>query len=103
MLFRLCGKIISSPTNKPICNPNNMAFNPMALLQIKEKAESFNSRHPKLAMFFKDAGNRIDTGAVLELSVTTPDGNKIRTNFRVCEEDKEFLAMLTSLAGQNKQ
>lgn len=103
MLFRLCGKIISSPTNKPICNPNNMAFNPMALLQIKEKAEGFNSRHPKLAMFFKDAGNRIDTGAVLELSVTTPDGNKIRTNFRVCEEDKEFLAMLTSLAGQNKQ
>lgn len=54
-------------------------------------------------MFFKDAGSRIDTGAVLELSVTTPDGNKIRTNFRVCEEDKEFLAMLTSLAGQNKQ
>lgn len=103
MLFRLCGKIISSPTNKPICNPNNMAFNPMALLQIKEKAEGFNSRHPKLAMFFKDAGNRIDTGAVLELSVTTPDGNKIRTNFRVCEEDKEFLAMITSLAGQNKQ
>ncbi|WP_294836052.1 hypothetical protein [uncultured Eubacterium sp.] len=80
-----------------------MAFNPMALLQIKEKAEGFNSRHPKLAMFFKDAGSRIDTGAVLELSVTTPDGNKIRTNFRVCEEDKEFLAMLTSLAGQNKQ
>lgn len=103
MLFRLYGKIISSPTNKPICNPNNMAFNPMALLQIKEKAEGFNSRHPKLAMFFKDAGNRIDTGAVLELSVTTPDGNKIRTNFRVCEEDKEFLAMLISLAGQNKQ
>ena len=54
-------------------------------------------------MFFKDAGGRIDTGAVLELSVTTPDGNKIRTNFRVCEEDKEFLAMLASLAGQNKQ
>ncbi|MFR2017360.1 MAG: hypothetical protein ACLS27_01720 [Eubacterium sp.] len=80
-----------------------MAFNPMALLQIKEKAEGFNSRHPKLAMFFKDAGSRIDTGAVLELSVTTPDGNKIHTNFRVCEEDKEFLAMLTSLAGQNKQ
>lgn len=103
MLFRLYGKIISSPTNKPICNPNNMAFNPMALLQIKEKAEGFNSRHPKLAMFFKDAGSRTDTGAVLELSVTTPDGNKIRTNFRVCEEDKEFLAMLTSLAGQNKQ
>lgn len=103
MLFRLYGKIISSPTNKPLCNPNNMTFNPMALLQIKEKAEGFNSRHPKLAMFFKDAGSRIDTGAVLELSVTTPDGNKIRTNFRVCEEDKEFLAMLTSLAGQNKQ
>lgn len=80
-----------------------MAFNPMALLQIKEKAEGFNSRHPKLAMFFRDASNRIDTGAVLEVSVTDVSGNKIRTNFRVCEEDKEFLAMLTSLTNQSKQ
>lgn len=76
-----------------------MNINPMALMQMKQKVEEFNSRHPKLGMFFRDAGGRVDTGAVLELSVTSPDGEKIRTNFRVCEEDKELLAMLQALIG----
>lgn len=79
-----------------------MAFNPMALLQQKEKVEGFNSRHPKLAMFFNDAGARIDTGAVLEISVTTVSGEKIRTNFRVAEEDKELFSMLSSIINQNR-
>ena len=79
-----------------------MAFNPMARLQLKEKVEGFNSRHPKLAMFFNDAGARIDTGAVLEISVTTVSGEKIRTNFRVAEEDKELFSMLSSVINQNR-
>ena len=79
-----------------------MAFNPMALLQLKEQVEGFNSRHPKLAMFFNDAGARIDTGAVLEISVTTVSGEKIRTNFRVAEEDKELFSMLSSIINQNR-
>ena len=79
-----------------------MAFNPMVLLQLKEKVEGFNSRHPKLAMFFNDAGARIDTGAVLEISVTTVSGEKIRTNFRVAEEDKELFSMLSSVINQNR-
>ena len=79
-----------------------MAFNSMAFLQLKEKVEGFNSRHPKLAMFFNDAGARIDTGAVLEISVTTVSGEKIRTNFRVAEEDKELFSMLSSIINQNR-
>lgn len=77
-----------------------MALNPMALLKMKEMVEGFNSRHPKLSLFFHDAGHKIDTGAVLELSVTSPDGEKIRTNFRVTPEDKELLAMLSGLINQ---
>lgn len=80
-----------------------MSVNPMAFMQIKSMVEGFNARHPKLGMFLRDAGPRIDTGAVLELSVTSPNGEKIRTNFRVTEEDKELLAMLGSMANLNQQ
>lgn len=73
-------------------------MNPMALLKIKEMLGDFNSRHPKLGMFVRDAGQRVDTGSVLELSVTSPDGEKIRTNFRVMPEDKELLYALGSLS-----
>lgn len=75
-------------------------MNPMALLKIKEMMDGFNARHPKLSMFFRDVGSKIDTGAVLELSVTTPDGEKIRTNIKVAPEDKELISALTSLAGK---
>lgn len=74
-----------------------MNINPMALMKMKQMVEDFNARHPKLGMFFRDAGHRVDTGAVLELSVTSPNGEKIRTNFKVCEEDKELLSLLESL------
>ena len=75
-------------------------MNPMALLKIKEMADGFNVRHPKLALFFRDAGSKVDTGAVLELSVTTPNGEKIRTNFKVTDEDKELLQAISSLVGK---
>ncbi len=74
-----------------------MNINPTALFKMKEMTEGFNARHPKLAMFFNDAGNRIEPGAVLELSVTDVNGEKIRTNFRVAPEDKELLDMLAGL------
>ena len=48
-------------------------------------------------MFFKDAGNKIEPGAVLELSVTDVNGEKIRTNFRVAPEDKELLDTLGAM------
>lgn len=75
-------------------------MNPMALLKIKEMADGFNARHPKLALFFHNVGSKIDTGAVLELSVTTPNGEKIRTNFKVTDEDKELLQAISSLVGK---
>lgn len=77
-------------------------MNPMALLKIKEMADGFNARHPKLALFFRNVGSKIDTGAVLELSVTTPNGEKIRTNFKVTDEDKELLQAISSLVGKKE-
>lgn len=74
-----------------------MNINPTALFKFKEMADGFNARHPKLSMFFKDAENKIEPGAVLELSVTDVNGEKIRTNFRVAPEDKELLDTLGAM------
>lgn len=74
-----------------------MNINPMELLSLKSDLNGFNTRHPKLKMFFADASNRLDTGAVLEISVTDNNGQKIRTNIRVTDEDKQLLQKLVGL------
>jgi hypothetical protein len=78
-------------------------MNPMFLMQLKGEIEKFNTRHPKLQMFFADAMQRMDTGDVMEISLTKPDGSKMRTNIKVTAEDKQLLQNLTSsLTNQGK-
>lgn len=76
-----------------------MALNPMFLMQIKGELDKFNQRHPKLQMFFSDAVQRMDTGDVLEISLTKPDGKRMRTNIKVAEEDKQLLQNLIAALG----
>ena len=71
-----------------------MNINPMMLLQLKGEADKFKARHPKLELFFMDAVARMDAGSVLEVSLTASDGQKIRTNFRVTDEDKALFEQL---------
>lgn len=71
-----------------------MAINPMFLMQIKGEMEKFNARHPKLRMFFADAMGRCESGDVLEISLTKADGSRLRTNFRVTDEDKALIENL---------
>lgn len=75
-------------------------MNPMFLMQLKGELEKFNTRHPKLQMFFADAMRKMDTNDVLEISLTKPDGSKMRTNIRVSAEDKQLLQNLTSALGE---
>lgn len=78
----------------------NMSINPMMLMKFKEMTDGFNQRHPKLQLFLRDVAPMVDTGAVLELSITSPDGVKKRTNIRVTEEDKELLDTIGGLLKQ---
>ena len=72
-----------------------MNINPMQLMKIKDQLTAFDGRHPKLKHFFADMRGRTVPGAVLEFCIT--DSNKIRTNFRVTDEDKEVLDTLMSM------
>lgn len=74
-----------------------MNINPLQLMQMKGELDSFKERHPKLELFFMDAIGKVDVGSVLEVSVTSPLGNKIRTNFRVTPEDKMLMEKLSSM------
>lgn len=79
-----------------------MKMNPMDILKLKGSLDGFNARHPKLINFFRDAAPKINTGSVLELSVTSADGSKMRTNIRVSAEDKELLENLAQLIASNR-
>lgn len=74
-----------------------MNINPIQLMKIKDQLTAFDGRHPKLKHFFADMRGRTVPGAVIEFSITDTDGNKIRTNFRVTDEDKEVLDTLMSM------
>lgn len=73
-----------------------MNINPMMLMQLKSEIDSFKTRHPKLEMFFGDAAKRTDTGSVIEISLTTSGGQKIRTNIKVTEEDRQLFEKLSN-------
>lgn len=79
-----------------------MGINPMELLSLRNDLQGFDNRHPKLKMFLSDARNRLEVGSVLEISVTDVNGQKIRTNIRVTDEDKEMLSKLMGLIASNK-
>lgn len=79
-----------------------MAFNPKFLIQIKGDIEKFNQRHPKLQMFFADAMQRMNTGDVLEISLTNPNGNRMRTNIKLTDEDRQLLQKLNDTLGKKQ-
>lgn len=75
-----------------------MAFNPMQLIKLKEKLNAFRSRHPGFTGFVGAlTRNNVPEGAVLDMKITYPDGKVMTTNFRVTQEDIEFLRMLNEI------
>jgi hypothetical protein len=74
-----------------------MNVNPMQIMQLKSDFEGFKNRHPKLEMFFNDVAHRMDVGNVFEISLTNENGNRIRTNIKITQEDKELIEKLTAM------
>lgn len=72
-------------------------MNPMALLQLKPLFEQFRDRHPKFVQFFGCAGQSLGENALVEISVTDPEGKKIVTNMKITAEDLELYQNLQSL------
>ena len=69
-----------------------MSVNPMKIFQLKGLWDRFISNHPKLPRFAQAvAQNAVREGTVIEISVTTSDGQDYVSNLRITQEDMELL------------
>ncbi len=69
-----------------------MALNPVDLVTLGSKIQTFKEQHPKFPAFVKKVGKEaIAEGAVLEVKVTSTEGQDYVTNLRLTSEDVELL------------
>ena len=69
-------------------------MNPMAILQIKSLLDKFKNNHPKSPMFFSAAAQSIDENSIIEIKVTTAEGQNLITNMKVTSDDIELFKEL---------
>lgn len=66
-------------------------MDPSILFQIKGLWDKFTREHPKFPMFLKAVSkNGIKENALIEIKITTPDGEELQTNIKVTAEDLEL-------------
>jgi hypothetical protein len=79
-----------------------MNMNPMMLMQLQQRIQTFQQDHPKVTPFFmavKD--NALTEGAVYAMKVTTPEGKTLESNIKLTANDIETIRMITEGLGQN--
>ncbi len=75
-----------------------MNINPMKLMQMKNAWNEFTGRHPKLPKFFEAVSQKaLREGTVMEISVTTPEGETLASNIRLTEEDMALIRELKEM------
>ena len=73
-------------------------INPAKLFKMKSLWDRFVENHPKFPQFMNAVqSNGIHEGAVIEITVTTPEGKNISTNVKITASDKEMFAELAEL------
>ena len=79
-----------------------MNINPMMLMQLQQRMQTFQQDHPKFFPFMRAIkDNALEEGTILAMEVTTPDGKKLESNIKLTANDVETLRMLMSMDGQN--
>ena len=74
-------------------------FNQIAMLQkLRSNINNFRNNHPKFPLFLnavcKDA---IKEGAVVEISVTSPEGKNYTSNLKLNQDDIDLFELLRQL------
>lgn len=69
-----------------------------AAMQVLGAWNKFKANHPKFPAFCKAVGQRgLREGSVIEVIVTTPEGEKIETSLKLQPDDMDFLQVLGKL------
>lgn len=74
--------------------------NPAALLQLMNLWKRFENNHPKFPKFLKAVAQKgIKEGSIIEIKVTTADGENFDSNLKVSADDMELAAQMKNLFG----
>ena len=79
-----------------------MDFSQLGKIQkIKECVDKFRVSHPKFPMFVQAVSrDALKEGTLIEISVTTAEGQNYKTNIRIKPEDMELMQTLKELGRQ---
>lgn len=71
-------------------------MNPLALMKLKPLLKAFKENHPKFLMFVRKALKETDEGSVVEVKITTADGQEFFTNMKINQQDMELFNEMRS-------
>ena len=76
-----------------------MSFqNPAAILQMMNLWNKFKQNHPKFPKFMAAVyQNGIKEGSIIEINVTTADGQSLNSNLKISADDMELIDQLKNL------
>ena len=66
-------------------------INPAKLMKLKSLKEQFDENHPKFQRYLQFASkSALQEGAVIEITVTPPQGKPVSANIKVLKSDLEL-------------
>ena len=73
-------------------------MNPNALFKIKGAWDTFTANHPKFPLFVKAVNEHgVQEGTIIEIAITTPEGQVINTNVKLTASDMELFESLKQI------
>ncbi len=73
--------------------------NPTAIFQMMNLWNKFKQNHPKFPKFMTAVyQNGIKEGSIIEINVTTADGQSLNSNLKITASDMELIEQLKELA-----
>ncbi|WP_051656928.1 hypothetical protein [Butyrivibrio sp. AE3004] len=77
-----------------------MNFNPMALMELQKKFNTFRQDHPRVQPFFQAVkDSSMEVGTIIDMKVTTPDGVEKQCNIKITQNDIDTFKTLMSMNG----
>ena len=72
-------------------------MNPLGMMKLKPLFETFCQDHPKFLMFLGAVGGAVDKDSIIEMTLTTSQGQTMKTNIRINDNDIELFQELAKL------
>lgn len=76
--------------------------NPAMIFKIKSMWDEFTNNHPKLPRFFQAvAGQSLEEGTIIELTIQRPGGDTLTSNVKLTASDLALIDQLKELGTSN--